>query len=328
MNRRDAIRSLLAGLAASSGVMPYPASGQPRMLRVTGATGNSEESVALVLATFREEMKALGYIEGRNFSLDLAYADFSWERTRQLAAEAIAKKPDILFGMHGALIALSALTKTIPIVGVFSGDMVEAGLVKSLARPGGNITGVQLMELDLVGKRIEILKELVPSIKRLAVFAMAAHPGVTKERDASVAAAKQLGISIDFYPLAKPQELDAGLIAAQAQRVNGVVLFPDPITLSGAPRVAAFALQHKLPVVSGWYNYADAGGLLSYGPNLREGWRRVAHHFDRVAKGANPGTLPVELPTILELVLNLKTAHALGIKISQSILLRAHRVIE
>jgi putative ABC transport system substrate-binding protein len=328
MNRRDAIRALLAGLAASTGVLPSAGRSQPRMLRVAGATGNSEASVTLVLAAFREEMKALGYVEGRNFSLDLAYADFSRERTRQLAAEAIAKKPDILFGMHGALIGLSALTKTVPIIGVFSGDMVEAGLVKSLARPGGNVTGVQLMEFDLVGKRIEILKELVPAIKRLAVFAMAAHPGVTKERDVSVDAARQLGIGIVFYPLAKPEDLDAGLVAARAQGVDGLVLFPDPITLSGAPRVAAFALQHKLPVVSGWYNYADAGGLLSYGPNLREGWRRVAHHFDRVARGANPGELPVELPTILELVINLKTARALGIKIPQSVLVRADRVIE
>lgn len=328
MNRRDAIRSLVAVLAASAGAVPNPASGQPRMLRVAGVTGNSEESVALVIAAFRAEMNALGYVEGRNFSLDLAYADFSRERTRQLAGEAVAKKPDILFGMHGALLALAALTKTIPIVGVFSGDMVEAGLAKSLARPGGNVTGVQLLEIELVGKRIEILKELVPSIKRLAVLGMAAHPGVAKERDASVAAAKQLGISTVFFPLAKPEDLDAGLVATRTQGVDGLVLFPDPITLSGAPRVAAFALQQKLPVVSGWYNYADAGGLLSYGPNLREGWRRVAHHLDRVAKGVDPGTLPVELPTILELVINLKTARSLGLKIPQSILLRADRVIE
>jgi putative ABC transport system substrate-binding protein len=168
----------------------------------------------------------------------------------------------------------------------------------------------------------------VPSIKHLAVFAMSAHYGVTQEREVSVAAAKQLGIGITYYPLAKPQDLDAALIAAKAQRVNGVVLFPDPITLSGAPRVAAFALQHRLQVVSAWYNYADAGGLVSYGPNLREAWRRAASHFDRVAKGADPGTLPVELPTIIELVLNLKTARALGVKVPQSVLIRADRVIE
>ena len=200
--------------------------------------------------------------------------------------------------------------------------------MKSLAHPGGNITGVQLLGFDLVGKRIEILKELVPSIKRLAVFAMSAHPGVSQEREVSVAAAKQLGISITYFPLANLQDLDAGLVSARTQGVNGVVLFPDPITLSNAPRIATFALQHRLPVVSGWYNYAEAGGLVSYGPNLREAWRRAASYFDRVAKGAAPATLPIELPTIFELIVNQKTARALGLKIPQSVLLRADRVIE
>jgi len=328
MNRRDVLRALLAGVAASSGVMPNPAHGQPRVLRVVSLTGNSEQSIAPTLTVFLEELKALGYVEGRNLSLEIGYGAFTRERTRQLAAEMFATKPDIIFAQHGAVHAFSDLTKTIPIIAIYSGDMVEAKLVKSLARPGVNITGVQLLGFDLVGKRIEVLKELVPSIKRLAVFAMSAHPGVSQEREVSVAAAKQLGISIAFFPLTNPQELDAALVAAQAQGVDGVVLFPDPITLSGAPRIAAFALQHKLPVVSGWYNYADAGGLVSYGPNLREAWRRVASHFDRVAKGADPATIPIELPTIIEMVLNLKTARALGVKIPRVVLLRADRVIE
>lgn len=328
MNRRDAIRALLATLLASPGAMPNRAHGQPRVLRVVSVTGNSKESIAPTLAAFMAELKALEYVEGRNFSLDIGYGEFTRERTRQLAAEMMARKPDIIFAQHLAVHAFSDLTKTIPIIAIYSGDMVEAGLVKSLARPGVNITGVQLLGFDLVGKRIEILKEIVPSVKRLAVFAMSAHPGVSQEREVSVAAAKQLGISIAFYPLTNPQELDAGLVAAQAQGVNGLVLFPDPITLSGAPRIAAFALQHKLPVVSGWYNYADAGGLVSYGPNLREAWRRAASHFDRVAKGADPATLPIELPTIVELVINLRTARALGVKIPQAVLVRANRVIE
>ncbi len=328
MNRRDALRALLATLVVSPGALPIPAHSQARVLRVVSVTGNSKESIAPTLAVFREELKVLGYIEGRNLSFDFSAGEFSRDRTRQLAAEAIAKKPDIIFAQHVAVHAFSDLTKTIPIIAIYSGDMVEAKLVKSLARPGVNITGVQLLGFDLVGKRIEILKELVPSIKRLAVFAMSAHPGVTQEREVSVAAAKQLGVSIAFFPLTNPQELDAGLIAAKAQGVDGVVLFPDPITLSSAPRVAAFALQHKLPVVSAWYNYADAGGLVSYGPNLREAWRRAASHFDRVAKGADPATLPIELPTIVELVLNFKTARALGVKVPQAVLLRADRVIE
>ena len=328
MNRREAIRGLLATLVISPGGLLNLAHGQTRVLRVAALTGNSENSVARALATFREELKALGYVEGRNLTLPITYGVFSRESTRQLAAEAIAQKPDILFAMHGGLPALASLTKTIPIVGVFSGDMVEAGVVKSMARPGGNVTGVQLLQHDLVGKRIEILKEIVPSIKRLAVFAMAAHPGMALEREVSVAAAKRLGISIAYFPLNKPEDLETGLLAAKAERVNGLVLFPDPITLSGAPRIVAFALQHKLPVVSGWDNYAYAGGLVSYGPNLREAWRRAASYIDRVAKGADPATMPVEFPTIFELVVNLKTAKELGIKIPQSVLVRADSVIE
>ena len=328
MNRRGALRALLVGLTASPTVLMNRAHAQPRILRVVYVSGNSEESVGEPLAAFREELKALGYFEGRNISFDVAFGEFSRERTEKLSAEAIAKKPDIIFASHGAVHTFSALTTTIPIIAIYSGDMVEARLVKSLARPGGNITGVQLLGFDLVGKRIEILKELVPSIKRLAILAMSAHPGVTQEREVSVVAAKQLGISTAFFPLTSSKDLDAALVAAQAQGVDGVVLFPDPITLSSAPRIAAFGLRHKLPVVSGWYNYADAGGLVSYGPNMRQAWRRVAHHFDRVAKGADPATLPVELPTIVELILNVKTAKLLGIKIPQSILLRADRVIE
>lgn len=167
MNRRDALQALLASLAASSGVLPHPARTQPRMLSVVSVSGNSKESIAPTLAIFREALKTPGYIEGRNISFDLSAGEFSRDRTRQLAIEAMATKSDIIFAQHGAVHAFADLTKTIPIIAIYSGDMVEAKLVKSLAGPGGNITGVQLLGFDLVGKRIEILKELVPSIKHL-----------------------------------------------------------------------------------------------------------------------------------------------------------------
>ena len=328
MNRRDALPAVLATLIASTGASPFPALGQTRIRRIVAITGNSEQSVDQSMRSFREELKALGYQEGRDISFEIGYAEFSRERGARLAADAVASKPDVIFAMHGAVHAFAALTKTIPIVAIYSGDLVEAGLVKSLARPGGNITGCQLLDFELVGKRIEILKEIVPSIKRLAVIAFPAHPGLAQERDASITAAKQLGVSVAFYPVRNPQELDAGLDAAQAAGTDGLVLFPDPVTLSGAERIAAFALKHKLPVVGGWHNYADAGALLSYGPNLREVWRRAAHHLDRVLKGVNPLDIPVELPTLYEAVVNLKTARALGLKVPYAVLLRANRLIE
>jgi putative ABC transport system substrate-binding protein len=185
---------------------------------------------------------------------------------------------------------------------------------------------MQLMALDLVGKRVELLKEIAPSIKRLAVIASPNHPGVHRERDVSVTAAKQLGLSVAYYPVKDQQELDTGLAAAQAAGTDALVVFPDGVTNLGRERIAAFALQHKLPTVSGWDIYASAGGLVTYGPNMRASYRHS--YVDRVLKGADPATMPVELPTTFEMVVNLKTARALGIKIPQLVLLRADRTIE
>ncbi|MSQ72206.1 MAG: hypothetical protein EXR27_13065 [Betaproteobacteria bacterium] len=328
MNRRNAIQALLAALASSSGVLPLPAYGQARVRRIVSVTGNAERTVAEPFKGFLQELKILGYQEERDFTLSIGYGEFSRERTARLAAEAIATKPDLIFAQHGAVHAFAALTRTIPIVIIYSGDLVEAGLAKSLARPGGNITGMQLLHFDLVGKRIEVLKELAPRIKRLAVLAMPNHAGIQRERDLSVAAAQQLGLSVAYYPVNNPQEVDAALVAARSAGVHGLVIFPDPITMEGRERIAAFALKHKMPVVGGWDNYPLAGALASYGPNLGEAWRRTASHVDRILKGADPASLPVELPTIVELVVNLKTARALGLKVPQSLLLRADRVID
>lgn len=243
-------------------------------------------------------------------------------------ADAVASKPDVIILQAGSVHTAAAMTKTIPLIAIYSGDLVDGGLVTSLASPGRNISGIQLMALDLVGKRIQILKEIVPSVKRLAVLASPNHPGVHGERDASIAAAKKLGLSVAYYPVKDQQELDAGLAAARAAGTDALVLFPDGVTNAGRERIAAFALQHKLPSVSGWDVYAIAGGLVTYGPNMRASYRHLASYVDRVLKGADPATMPIELPTIFELVVNLKTARALGVKVPQAVLLRADRVIE
>ena len=328
MNRRDTIGALLVGLAAASGGLPNPTYSQARVRRVVFVTGASERMLASWIPSFRDSMKDAGYVEGRNFALEIRYGDGSRENANRLAAEAIASKPDLLIAQAGAVHAAASLTKTIPIIATYSGDMVDAGLVKSLAHPGGNLSGIQLLSLELVGKRIEILKEIVPGVKRLAVIASPNHPGVNRERDASVAAAKQLGLSIAYYPVKDQQELDTGLAAALAAGTDALVLFPDGVTNQGRDHIAAFALKHKLPTVSGWDVYAIDGGLVTYGPNMRASYRYLASYVDRVLKGADPANLPIELPTIFELVVNQKTARALGLKIPRSVLLRADRVIE
>ena len=328
MNRRDALRVLLATLAASPGVLPHPARAQPRIRRAVFVTGAPERNLGEWIKGFREGMQDLGYQEGRNITLDFRFGGVSRELTNQLVADAVASKPDIIILQAGSVHAAAAMTKTIPLIAIYSGDLVDGGLVKSLANPGRNITGIQLMALDLVGKRIQILKEIVPSVKRLAVFASPNHPGVHGERDASIAAAKKLGLSVAYYPVNDQQELEAGLTAARAAGADALLAFPDGVTNTGRERIAAFALQHKLPTVSGWDVYADAGGLVTYGPNMRASYRHLASYVDRVLKGADPATLPIELPTIFELIVNLKTARALGVKVPRAVLLRADRVIE
>jgi putative ABC transport system substrate-binding protein len=329
MKRRDALRALFATVLVPPGAWPFEAYGQARVRRIVSITGNAEVTVEEPFYAFREKMKSLGYEEGRDTIWETGYGEFSRERTARLAAEAMASKPDLIFAQHAAVNVFAALTNTIPIVVIYSGDLVEAGIVKSLAHPGANITGMQLMNNELVGKRIEVLKEIAPSVQRLAILAMPGHPGLHSERDASMKAAERLGLSAAFYPVTNMQEVDAALAAARVAGADALVLFPDPITLASRERIAAFALQHKMPLVSGWDNYALAGGLVTYGLNLIEAWRRTAFYVDRILKGAKPSDLPIEQPTIFELVVNRKTATALGIDIPQSILLlQANRVIE
>jgi putative ABC transport system substrate-binding protein len=328
MNRRNALRALLAALLASPGALPIQAYGQTRIQRIVFITGSPERTLEDWIKGFREGMKDLGYQEGRNITLEFHYGGVSREQTERQVADAVASKPDAIILQAGTVHAAAALTRTIPLIAIYSGDLVDGGMVKSLARPGGNITGIQLMALDLVGKRIQILKEIAPSIKRLAVLASPIHPGVHRERDVSIAAAKQLGLSVAYYPVNDQRELDAGLAAARAAGADALAAFPDGVTNPGRERIAAFALQHKLPTVSGWDVYAIAGGLVTYGPNMRASFRHLASYVDRVLKGADPATMPIELPTIFELVINLKTARALGVKVPQAVLVRADRVIE
>jgi len=297
-------------------------------MSLASVTGNGEATVREPLQAFREEIGALGYKEGSDIQWEVGYGDFSVERTSRLAADAVAGKPDLIFAQHFAVITFARLTKTMPIVVIFSGDLVEAGVVKSLAQPGGNITGVQLMNNELVGKRIEVLQRIVPTINSLAILAAPGHPGLSSERDASMATATRLGLSAAFHPVTNLREVDAALEVAKASDADALLLFPDPVTLAGRERIAEFALQNKMPLVSGWDNYALAGGLVTYGPNLSQAWRRAAHYADRILKGTKPGDLPIEQPTVFELVINRKTANTLGISIPESILLQADRVIE
>lgn len=324
MKRRDLLKLTGAALA----LVALPVCAQKRMPRVAWFSYGDALAVENMLAAFTKGMQQQGYTVGRNVAIDVYMGEFSQEKTHKLAAELVAKPPDVIVTQGFAVRAVAQRTTTIPVVSGFSGDMVEAKLVASHARPGGNVTGVQFLAPELVGKRMELLKELLPKLERVAVIADPGHAGQHLERAASQAAADKLQIRMDYFPVRNVAEIDAALEAARAGGAHALVVFPDSVTLAGKDRIAAYALKHRLPSVSGWDVFGEAGLLLMYGPNLNVCWSRLAYHVDRILKGANPAELPVEMPTTVETIVNLKTAQALGIAVPQSFLLRADRIIE
>lgn len=315
----------LAGLAA-----PFRAGAQkkPEIHRIAWLTFD-QPGGSPFLDAFREGMRDQGYVEGRNLEIDLRWGSGSMERMGQLAAELARSNAQVIVTQGGlALRPMVRANPVVPIVFTFSGDPQAAGFIDSLARPGRNVTGISFLSLDLVGKRIELLKEIMPSLKRLAVIANPEHAGEPAELRVSLAAANSLGISVDYFQARNQPQLEESLAAVLKSRAEAVVAFPDAILLRLRERIAAFSLQHRVPAISGWAQFADSGNLMSYGPNLRASHRRLSVYVDKILKGAKAAELPVELPTVVEFVVNLKTAKALGITIPQSILLRADRVIE
>ena len=321
-------RSILRYLGASAAAAVWPAAAQPQIPLVVFFGQTDEKSLASFADAFRRGMRERGYVEGRDVNIEVLTSAYSVERAEVLAGQIIAKRPAVVVLQGGASRTMPRLTKTIPLVAGFSGDIISAGLVESLARPGGNVTGMQFMSLELVGKRIELLKEIVPRLARVAVISDIAHPGEEREREASQAAADRLGIRVKHYPVTKPAELDTALEAARASGTQALVFFPDSISFGQRERIAAFALKHGLPTVSGWDAYAEAGFLLIYGTSLRAAWARTAYFVDRILKGAKPAEMPAEQATKFELVINMKTAKAIGLVVPKELLLRADRVIE
>jgi putative ABC transport system substrate-binding protein len=224
--------------------------------------------------------------------------------------------------------AVQSLNSQIPIIFGFSGDPVDGKLVQSLARPGGNLTGMTYLAIELVGKRVELLKEWLPQTRRIGILARPQHPGEHRERQASEVAAQQLGMNSSYFPVRDPSELDSIFRAIVQEHCDALVVFPDAAMFGMADRVARFASEAKLPAISGWARFAQRGLLFTYGPNLYELYRSLGRYVDRVLRGTKPSDLPVELPTKFELAINLKTAKALGLTVPPMLVARADEVIE
>jgi putative ABC transport system substrate-binding protein len=327
MNTR---RQIISSLGASALAAPLQVlAQQPRVFRVIWFSFDRGSGASPFLEAFRQGMRDLGYVEGRNLVLDSYWGEGSAKRTADLATELAQSKPDVLVVQGGTAIApLRRAGAAMPVVFSFSGDPVEAKFVESLAHPGQNYTGISMLSLDLAGKRMEMLKETLPGLKRVAVVANPEHPGQQSELRVSLSAAQTLGLSLEYFKINNDQELDEAFAGILKARSEAVMVFPDAITMRNRERIAAFSVKTRIPAISGWSQFADGGNLMSYGPNQRDTSRRLATYVDKILKGAKPADIPVELPTTVEFVVNMKTAKALGIKIARSILIRADRIIE
>jgi putative ABC transport system substrate-binding protein len=302
---------------------------KPAQARIAWLSNDRKENSPFYDA-FRLGMRELGYEQGRNLIIEGRWGEGATpERLDQLALELVALKPQVIVAQGGpATFPVRRTGTRIPVVMAYSGDPVEAKLAASYAHPGGNFTGMTFLSLELAGKRMELLKEVLPALKRVAILANPEHPGEQGELRASQAAAKGLDLGVDYFQVRNSAELDAALAAILKLRSAAIVQFPDALMMRYRERIAQFSIEHRIPAISGWEQFAESGNLMTYGPNQRAVFARLATFVDKILRGANPAALPIELPSSVELVVNLKTAKALGLSIPPSVLARADRKIE
>ena len=339
MTRRA--RLLVVVAAACILAAPPAAAAQPaeRVLRVGYLSPFSafDPQVQHSLDILRQAFRELGHVEGQGFAIERRWADGKYERLPRLAAELVQAKVDVIITVGGLPSAQAAqkATRTIPLVVTGTVDPVEAGLIASLARPGGNITGPTIIAEALVAKQLELLTEVVPKVSRVAVLWNSSNPGNARQLRAAEAAVPGLRVRLAARPIRLQPvgvrdsgELDKAFGAMTRQRADALLVLVDAILMAEREKIAALAVRHHLPAVFGFRTHAEAGGLLAYGANRVELIRQAAVYASKILKGAKPADLPVEQPTKFELLINLKTAQALGLKIPQSVLLRADEIIE
>jgi putative ABC transport system substrate-binding protein len=278
---------------------------------------------------FVQGMRERGYIEGKNVVFDRRFADGRIERLPAMAVELVAAKADVIFApVTPAALAARRATREIPIVFAVSADPVGSGLAATLARPGGNVTGLTSLNVELVGKRMELLKELSPRISRVAILFNPDNSPDRLQLAALEQAATPLGITVIRLPARTADGLQAVLGTARKERAEALMVIPSPLNLRLRPRVLDYAIKNRLPTMEAEETAAPAGALLSYSISWSDNFRRAANYVDRILKGAKPSDLPIEQPTRLELVINLKTAKAIGLTVPRGLMLRVDRVIE
>ena len=308
--------------------MPMPLIGLAVMYRIGYLFDGLPDQASSIRGAFEESLRELGYVEARNLVVERRYAAFKYDRLPDLAAELVRRKPDVIVtGGNPSIAALKQATTTVPIVMAWAIDPVGTGLVTSLTRPGGNITGSTLSTgPEFIATQLEILNEIVPKLSRVAILRQTGRSGA--ETAALESAARKLGLTILFADVRTPHDIEGAFATMTQSRAGAFLILGGSMTYVSRQQIADLAVQHRLPGIHLLREYAEAGLLLTYGPNAMAQYRRAATYIDKILKGARPTDLPVEEPTRFELVVNARTAKALGLKIPPSVLVRANQVIE
>jgi putative ABC transport system substrate-binding protein len=324
-------REVLLAIATTLLAMPLPGETQnARKIYRVGYLGNSSASLEPDLVeAFRQGMRDLGYIEGKNLVIEFRWAEGRYDRFASLVTDLIHLPVDVIVtaGTPGTLAAKNA-TKTIPLVIAVSGDAVGSGLIESLARPGGNVTGLTTMVPELEGKRLELLLEILPKLARITVLKNDANPLMAILFRQTAAAAKSSGVALEAVDIRAGDDFVKAFASIAKARPDAIIVLADRFLLAERERILTFTAQQRLAAMYPYREFVERGGLISYSPNYAESFRSAARYVDKILKGAKPADLPVEQPTKFELVVNMKTAKTLGIKIPNSILVRADKVIE
>jgi putative ABC transport system substrate-binding protein len=322
--------SILIVVLTMLAALPLLADAQPAGKAPKIAFLSASSPINATVEAFRQGLRDLGYVEGRNIVIEYRWAEGRFDRLPALAAELLRLGVTVIVaGNTPAALAAKKATSTIPIILVTSGDPVGSGLAASLARPGGNVTGLSLTPTPAIsGKQLELLKEAFPSITHVAVLANPANPptaGLLKEIEL---AAQSLGLRLRVVQVQEPKEFGDAFATMKNERVPALLVIADPLVADNRDRIVAFAATNRLPAIYPYRLFVDAGGLMSYGADSSDLYRRAATYVDRILKGAKPAELSIEQPTKFELVINMRTARALGLSIPRQLLVRADRVIE
>ena len=325
IDRRAFLRSAAAGIIALPGMVRAQPAGKVYKVGCLFL----RDGPSAVDEAFRQTLRELGYVEGRNLVIEYRWAAGKEERLPEMAAELVGLKVDIIVGAaNPPILAAKRATSTIPIVMAVVSDPVDTGLVASLAHPGGNVTGLTLMTAELSGKRLQLMRELVPQATRIGVLTRSAGTPVPFFLERMRSVAQQLGVQLLVQDVSLAEGLPGAFLAMQRERAQGLIVPISPFVSNNMVRVLELAAKHRLPTMYEVRRFVEVGGLVSYGPSTIEMYRRAAFYVDRILKGARPAELPVEQPTKYELVVNMKTAKALGLAIPQSVLVRADEVIQ